>query len=110
MKKTTWSKTSEICKENGYSDEIIANVKWMESQHPFLGDLLEEYRYVQPGGGLFSERSLKIIIALYNIESMLEDQKNITCEIEENFKKLIQLNFHKDEPSADDFLFDEDAF
>ena len=100
---------SEICKENGYSNEIIANMKWLESQHPFLDDVLEEYRYVQPDDGLFSERSLQIIIALYNIERMLEVQKDITCDIEENLKKLIKLGFQKDEP-VDDFLPDENMF
>ncbi len=109
MKKTNWPNTSETYRENGYSDEVIANIKWMESQHPFLGDLLEEYRYVQPDGSLFSEHSLQIIITLYNIKSMLEAQKDITCDIEENLKKLIKLNFQRDEPT-DDFLTDDDVF
>jgi len=109
MKTSNWSKISELYKENGYSDEIIMNIEWMESQHPFTEDLLEEYRYVQPDGELFSEHSLEIIIALHNIESLLKAQKDITCDIEENLKKLVKLSFQKDE-SADDFLFDEDAF
>ena len=78
MKKTNWSKTAATYKEHGYSEEIIENIKWLETQHSFLEDLLEEYRYVQPDGGLFSEHSLKIIIALHNIEHMLEAQKDIT--------------------------------
>lgn len=109
MKKTNWSKTSEIYKENGYSEEMIEGIKWLEMQHPFLENLLEEYRYVQPDGKLFSEHSLKIIIALYNIEHMLEAQKDITCDIEKTLKKLIKLSFQKDE-SKDDVFSDNDVF
>jgi hypothetical protein len=110
MKKSNWPKfISEIYKEAGYSDEIITKFEWMESQHPSLEALLEKYRYIQPDGELFSEHSLQIIIALYDIENLLESQRDITHEMESRLKNLVNLTFkQRDEPI--DFLSREDVF
>ena len=111
MKKSSWPKfTSEIYKEAGYSDEIITNIKWWESQHPSVDVMLLEYRYVQPDGELFSEHSLKIIIALYDMKYMLEKQKELICAIESSFQNLIQWTFKQRSKSSDDFFFDKDPF
>lgn len=109
MKKVNKIKISEICKENGYSDETIANIKYLKSQHPSLEEVLEKYRYIQPEGRLFSERSLAIIISLYHIESMLDVQKDIISDIEGNLKKFIKLSLQTD-GSMDDYLLDNDVF
>ena len=97
MRKPSWLNTLEDYKANGYSDEIIANIESLQSQDSFDSDLLEEYRYLQPDGDLFSERSLKIIIALHNIESRLEAQREISYEIGASLKKLIKMSFQNDE-------------
>jgi hypothetical protein len=110
MKKPNWPKSiSEIYKEAGCSDETTSNLKWLELQYPSLEVLLEKYRYLQPDGELFSDHSLRIVIVLLNIEKMLERQRDLTHDIEENLMKLIDLTFKpKDEPI--NFHFDENAF
>lgn len=110
MKKPSYPKfTSEIYKEAGYSDEIVTNIEWLESQHSSVETLLTEYRYIQPDGELFSERSLKIIITLYDIEHMLEAQKELAFDIGMKLRTLVKWSFkNKDEPI--DFDSYEDIF
>ena len=111
MKKLHWPKfTSEVYKEAGYCDEIITNIECWESQHPSVEDLLTEYRYVQHDGELFSEHSLRIIIVLYNMERMLENQRELTHTIERKLGTLVKLFFKKGKESSDDFSFDGGDF
>jgi hypothetical protein len=91
----------------GYSDEIIAYLEYLTSQHLCLVTVLENYRYIQPDGELFSEESLQIVITLHDIEAMLESQKEITCLIEKKLRKLMTF---KSQIEPSDFIFIEDAF
>jgi len=109
MKQTNWSKISEIYRQNGYSDEIVANIECLESQYPFLEEVLERYRCVQPDEEMFTEHSLKLIMTLLDIENMLEVQEDIIYEINCSLKKLVKLSFDKCGP-LDDFHPDEDVF
>jgi hypothetical protein len=110
MKKSSYPKfISEIYKEAGYSDEIVTNIEWWESQHPSVEILLEGYRYIQPDGELFSESSLKIIITLYDMEYMLEAQKELIYDMKIKLRTLIKWGF-KQKNKPDEFIFENDLF
>jgi len=96
MKNTSWKMALEAYKANDYSEELIRRIEWLQ-ENSFEEDPLEKYQYMQPDGELYSERSLQIILALENIESLLESQREISNEIEESLKKLVQLKFQKEE-------------
>lgn len=86
-------------KEVGYSDQTIANLHHLESHCEHLGDFLEEYRWVQPDGKLFSETSLKIITELHYLEMTV-------FELETMIEGLTQ----PDEQSENKGVFNENAF
>ena len=110
MKKSNYPKLiSELYKEAGRSDEIVINLEWLESQNPCVETLLEGYRYLQPDGEMFSEDSLKIIIALDDIERMLEAQKELAYDIEVRFKTFLKWAF-KQTNGSEDFISECDPF
>ena len=104
MKKPSYPKfTSEIYREAGYSDEVVTNIEWWESQHPSVESMLTEYRYIQPDGELVSGRSLKIIIVLYDMERMLESQEELVFDIGMKLRTLVKWAFkNKEEPIDSD--------
>ena len=102
MKNSSWKMALEAYKANDYSDELIRRIEWLQ-ENSIEEDPLEKYQYIQPDGELYSERSLEIILALENIQSLLESQREISDEIEESLKKLIQLKFQKEEEKEDVF-------
>ena len=86
-------------KEAGYSDQTIANLHYLESHCEHFGDFLEEYRWVQPDGKLFSETSLKIILELHDLGMTIFELENVI----ENLRQPA-------EQSKDERVFDENAF
>ena len=96
------NRVSKIYREAGYSDEIVTNIECWEAQYPSVEGLLLDYQYIEPDKELlFSEHSMRIIIALHNIEEMLETQREITRDIEFNLWKFTRLTFKQTDECLD---------
>jgi hypothetical protein len=108
MAKTNWPKSvADIYREAGLPEDIIINLECLEFLHPSVENLLEEYRYIQPDGELFSERSLRIIIRLHDMKNILESQREIMYSMESSLNELIQLIFRQGKASLEyDPLYD----
>lgn len=101
--------TSEIYKDAGYSKEIVYHLEQWEFEYPSVENVLSEYRYIQSSGELFSEQSLKIIFALHSLESMLERQRQLTCDMDKTLSLLLKRTFRERKESSEPY-FNEDVF
>jgi hypothetical protein len=108
MTKCNQSQTLEEYRKAGRSSEAIFFLDRMKSHHSSLGGFLERYRYIQPDGELFSERSLRILMVLHDLENMIEDQQatlrdmdNLRIEQEEVFCDMEELLWRQESTLRD---------
>jgi hypothetical protein len=59
----------------GYSDKAISYLEYLESHCKRLCLLLEQYKYLQPEGELFSEKNIEIIVRLHDLYEKVSQEE-----------------------------------
>lgn|SRR3990167_7436348 len=85
MRKSFFLSTAERYKAAGYPRESLNSLHYLESRCEQLGDLLEEFRHLQPGKQLFSPETIGLIKELYELRECLYRLEDELCELRAHF-------------------------
>jgi predicted nuclease with TOPRIM domain len=107
MKEVTLSRIVNLYKESGYSKEAIACLEYLESCTEHLGNLLEDYRHLQPDNKLFSESILGLVKELHFLKECIYKQEETIYQLKRQVDRLFEVisreHLLKEKSSSEDF-------